>query len=182
MTCEDLVCPTYLNDTLQIVLDDLCAGLACTAFGSPTNCFISHTAPPGDCCDFLAIWMSNMMPTRGFPIPNTTVVDRCGETNRMMRVFVRLRRACYPVVRDNAKAPFPPPKDMQAAAEGLLIDANVVWCRLISGFGSDYYALDDPACQSGCLNWKMEELTMDPPEGGCAGFTVSFLAELEGCC
>ena len=182
MSCDDLTCPTYLNDTMQAVLDDVCAGLACTVFGAPNDCFISHTAPPDDCCDFLAIWMDVMQPTMQFPVVNTSIVDRCGETGRMMRLAMRLRRSCYPVIRDNAKSPFPPPAEMQAAAEGLLVDANVVWCRLISGFSEGVYALDDPACPSGCLDWKMGELRMDPPKGGCAGFTVTFAAELEGCC
>jgi hypothetical protein len=126
--------------------------------------------------------MDALLPTREFPNVNTTIVDRCGETNRMMRVQVRLRRPCWPVIKDNARSPFPSAADMQAASEGLLMDANVTYCRLTSGFSSGAYGPSEPECASGCLNWKMGDLTMDAPRGGCAGFTVTFLAELEGCC
>ena len=103
--------PTYVNDVLQLILDDVCAGLTCSVYGAPQDCFISHTAPPDDCCDFVAIWMNAMLPVSrdGFPLVNVNGIERCGDTSRMMDVSLRVRRACYPVVRDNAKSPFPPP-------------------------------------------------------------------------
>lgn len=182
MGCEDLWCPQFISDTLQLVVDDLYNGLSCTTNGSPKDGFISHTAPPDDCCDFVAVWMDRLDPTREFPLVNTTFVDRCGETGRMALVKARVRRSCYPVIKDNARSPFPSAGEMQAAAEALLMDANVVWCRLVSAFGEGVYALSEPECAAGCLNFKMEQLVMDPPRGGCAGFTVSFWMELEGCC
>ena len=78
MTCE----PSALNDTLQLLLDDVCAGLSCTLYGPVNDCFISHTAPPDDCCDFLAVWIDGIDATRQFPIPDETTPDRCGEMSR----------------------------------------------------------------------------------------------------
>jgi len=174
VTCE----PAELNEALQLLLDDVCAGLVCTVYGPVDTCFISHTTPPDDCCDFVAVWLDSIYPTTMFPNIDESTSERCGETSRMMRVNIRLRRACYPVVRDNATAPFPPPAEMQAAAEGLLIDANVTWCRVSSGIASGLYVPEG----SGCLDFKMVSLGMDRPRGGCAGFTMTILMELEPCC
>ena len=174
MTCN----PTELNDALQLLLDDVCAGLACTVNGQPESCFISHTAPPDDCCDFVAVWMDGLYPTRKFPAIDESHADRCQDIHRMMRVSVRLRRACYPVVRDNAKAPFPPPAEIQAAAEGLLIDANTTWCRVSSGIADKLYVPENV----GCLDFKLNRLMMDRPRGGCTGFTMQLLMELDPCC
>jgi hypothetical protein len=161
-----------------LVLDDVCSGLTCTLYGPVEHCFISHTTPPDDCCDFVAVWIDGIEPTRQFPIPDDVTPDRCGEMSRMVSARIRLRRSCYPVVRDNAKQPFPPPSEMQAAAEGLLIDANVTWCRLASGIASGLYTPDG----SGCLDYKLAGLVMDRPRGGCAGFTATLLMELDPCC
>lgn len=170
--------PALLNEALQLVLDDVCAGLVCTTSGPTEHCFISHTAPPDDCCDFVAVWLEGIAPTLQFPIRDDTTPDRCGEASRMATVHVRLRRACYPVLRDNASQPFPPPAEMQAAAEGLLIDANVTWCRLASGIASGVYVPET----TGCLDFKLASLFMDRPRGGCAGFTATLLMELDPCC
>jgi hypothetical protein len=169
---------TDLNDVLQLMVDDVCAGLQCTTYGPPKDCFISHTQPADDCCNFLAAWVHGMYPTRKFPLIDEATPDRCGEFSRMMRVYLRVKRDCYPVVRDNAKSPFPPSSEIQSAAEGLLIDANVVWCRLTSGIAAGFYIPEG----SGCLDFKMQELVMDRPRGGCAGFTVRLAVELDACC
>lgn len=174
MTCN----PTEINDVLQLIVDDVCAGLSCSSYGSVDHCFISHTAPPDDCCDFLAVWIDGIFPTSKFPSIDESTADRCGDISRMIRVNIRLRRACYPVVRDNATAPFPPPSEMQSAAEGLLIDANIVWCRLSSGIHSGIYVSET----SGCIDFKLVNLMMDRPRGGCAGLTAQLLVELDPCC
>jgi hypothetical protein len=169
---------TALNDVMQLILDDVCAGLTCSTYGAPKDCFISHTHPADDCCDFAAIWMHGLYPTMRFPLPDESTPDRCGEFSRMMRVYLRVKRPCWPTVRDNAKSPFPPSSEIQSAAEGLLIDANIVWCRLSSGIASGIYLPEG----SGCLDFKLMELIMDRPRGGCAGFTVRLAVELDACC
>lgn len=174
MSCN----PAELNEILQLIVDDVCAGLTCTTFGAPTDCFISHTEPADDCCDFLAVWMDGIWPTTGFPKVNEMEPDRCGYTTRMMKVFIRVKRACWPVVRDNATNPFPPATEIQAASEALLIDANVAWCRVASGVASGIYVPDG----SGCRDFKLTRLMMDRPRGGCAGFTMELLVELDACC
>lgn len=169
--------PAYVNDLLQAVLDSTCECLQNTVYGTPGSCFISHTTPPDDCCDFLAIWVEQMLPTYSFPEVSTRV-QKCGDVHRMVRVKMKLLRDCYPVVRDNAQAPFPSPEEMQAAAEGLLIDGNVLWCcvvdALTTGIGCDQW--------NECLDSLMNEMVPIRPRGGCAGWELAFTLELKGCC
>lgn len=177
MTCL-LDNPAYLNDTLQAILDEVCDCLENTTLGRPSECFISHTMPPDDCCDFLAIWIEQLQPTFSFPAVSDRV-SKCNDIHRMAEVRLKLVRACWPVVKDNANAPFPTGAEMQAAAEALLIDANVMWCCVEQTFGSE----TGVACGDwDCLDVKLNSLTFDRPRGGCAGVSMSFMLELNGCC
>lgn len=170
--------PAYINEILQGILDSVCECLADTTLGQPPDCFISHTRPPDDCCDYLAIWLDEIMPTEQFPLGTDTMVDtKCGNTHRMMRVKMKLVRSCYPVVRDNATSPFPSPSEIQAAAEALLIDANVMWCCVQCAFDEG-----DVFPDGSCLDAKFVNLEMDRPRGGCAGATMTFLVEMDQCC
>ena len=174
MLCE----PAYVNDLLQVVLDEVCQCLAeNTTHGAPASCFMSHTTPPDDCCDFLAIWVEQMLPTYSFPIVSDRV-QKCGDVHRMIRVRMKLLRNCYPVVKDNARAPFPTGEEMQTAAEGLLIDGNVLWCCVVDAvtgaLGCDSW--------NECLDAVMEDMTPVQPRGGCAGWEIAFRLELKGCC
>jgi hypothetical protein len=172
-----LAYPAYLNDVLQTVLDSVCDCLDNTTLGTPKDCFISHRQPPDDCCDFLAIWIDRLLPTFEFPDVSFRV-ERCGDVRRMADISLRLVRPCWPTLKDNANSPFPTPAEMQAAAESLLIDANVLWCCLSDTFAAGL------GCDNlnGCLDAIIEELVMDDPRGGCAGMTMTFRLELEGCC
>jgi hypothetical protein len=170
--------PAWINETLQAILDSVCECLADTTLGQPPDCFISHTRPPDDCCDYLAIWLEQILPTDQFPSVADTAIDtRCGNVRRMMRVKMKLVRSCYPVVRDNATSPFPAAAEIQSAAEALLIDANVMWCCVQCAFDTGGVFVD-----GACLDAKFEELVMDRPRGGCAGLTMTFLVEMEQCC
>lgn len=177
MTCF-LANPAYLNDTLQAILDEVCDCLDNTTLGRPNDCYISHASPPDDCCDFLAIWIERLLPTYSFPAVSDRV-EKCGDIHRMAEVRLKLVRSCWPVVKDNANAPFPTGEEMQAAAEALLIDANVMWCCVEQTFAGP----EGVACgEWDCLDVKMNELLFDRPRGGCAGISMSFLLELNGCC
>lgn len=170
--------PAYINDVLQAILDHVCDCLSNTPLGSPSRCYLSFTRPPDDCCDYLAIWFSNIYPTRTFP-EIYEGVDNCGDVGRFMEVKLKLRRGCWPVLKDNPVSPFPPSEEIQAAAEDLTIDANVLWCCLANGFTTGAAWLDG---DSGCLDTRLDSLVPDQPEGGCSGMTATILVELEGCC
>lgn len=177
MTCAGLNDPAYLNDRLQLILDEVCDCLDNTSLGRPKDCFISHTSPPDDCCNFLAIWIERIEPTYSFPQVSDRV-EKCGDVHRMAQVRLKLNRACWPVLKDNAAAPFPSAAEMQAAAEALLIDANVMWCCVEGTFTTGGLGCE----RWDCLDFKMNDMLFDAPRGGCAGVSLSFLMELNGCC
>lgn len=170
--------PAAINDMLQTVLDGLHACMSNTVDGPPASKFLSFNRPPDDCCDYLAIWLESIQATKEFPILDTSAAEGCGG-GRMMTVAVKLVRSCWPVIQDNPRNPFPPGQVIQAAAEKLTVDANVVWCCLESGLSSGEFWIDG---NDGCKSFRMIELRVDPARGACAGFTVRFQMELEGCC
>lgn len=172
----ELQSPGLLNDVLQSILDNLCECLGeNTTLGAPKDCFIYHTRAPDDCCDSLVIWLDRILPTAQFPIPFVGR-DECGAVGRMMRVGVKLVRPCWPTVVDNPSNPFPPVAAMQAAAETMLIDTNVLWCCLSAGLSAGDH---DPS--GSCQDFHIESVIPDKPRGGCAGVTASFLVELDAC-
>jgi len=179
MTCWPLANPAYLNDLLQRLLDEVCECLEDTPLGVPEYCFISHTRPPDDCCNYLAVYLEQILPTVKFPTISDVGVDSvCNSVQRMARVTLKLARDCYPVVQDIEPAPFPAPSEIQAAAESLLLDANAVWCCVSCLVGTDGWTPEGHSC----LDVKLKDLTMDPPRGGCASLTMNLLIELEQCC
>lgn len=167
----------YLADYLQAILDTTYTCLEDTVDGPPASKYLYWTTPPDDCCDILAVWLDAILPTREFPVV-LSGADECGDSWRMMRVKVRLVRACWPTLRDNATSPFPSPVDMQAATENLLVDANVVWCCLQTAFAEGTLFPD----MQPCTNVRWDDLTPDPPRGGCAGFTLTLMVELDAGC
>lgn len=172
-----LCSPAYINDIFQAILDDVCGCLDNTVLGTPKDCFISHREPPDDCCDYLTIWLDQMLPTYNFP-EVTTRVQKCGDVRRMARVRMKLLRSCWPVVKDNASSPFPSAEEIQSASEALLIDGNVLWCCVVdaAGGGANCDEWND------CLDFKMDEMVPLKNRGGCAGWEIGFTIELKGCC
>lgn len=167
-----------INDVLHGIMEHVYACLDNTTLGQPKDKFLSFTRPPDDCCDYLAVWFEDLLPTVNFPAVFDGE-DDCGVVQRMMEVKLKLVRPCWPILKDNANSPFPAPSEIAAAAENLTIDANVLWCCLSDGFnGSDVW----PEGDSLCLGSKLQSLRPDKPRGGCAGMTATVWVELEGCC
>lgn len=170
--------PAILNDVMASIQEAVCSCLEDNSpAGPPPRCFISLTRPPDDCCDYLAVYLERMVPTIDFPQVSAGL-DRCGEAQRMARLKLKLVRSCWPVLKDNPTNPFPPSAEIQSASEGLLIDLNVVWCCLSAILtGGDWIQI-----AGGGIRGKLESIEPDRPRGGCAGFTATFLVELDACC
>lgn len=169
---------TLLAEIMESIKVALCECLDDNSpAGAPPSCFVSLGRPPDDCCDYLAVYLDRILPTVDFPNPSTGL-DQCGVTQRMARLKVKVVRSCWPVIKPNPTNPFPPASEIQSASEGLLIEATAVWCCLseilLSG---DWHDIVGPG-----LHGKLEGLEPDRDRGACAGFTATFLIELESCC
>lgn len=163
--------PGYLADTLQALVDHVCACLEeDTVDGAPEFCFVNYFRPPDDCCNFLAVWVDKLQNTTVFPTPNDVLIDRC-DASRMATVRFKLVRPCWPIVQPPAT--FPPPAEMQAASEKLLVDAEVLTCCLQGLQNGDVV---------GCGSFKFVDIIPDEPRGGCAGYTATVMVELDPCC
>lgn len=176
-----LLNPTDINDIMQAMLDVACNCLAETPLGLPANCYISHNEPPDDCCDFLAVWLERIRPRIGFENAAYTTGEkvwaRCGDVGAVADINLTLMRPCFPTLKDNPFNPFPGAVEMQAAADNLLIDLQVLRCCIMSA-----------ACQrilfpSGdeCQELGIGDITPEGPRGGCAGWTLRFALELDSC-
>jgi hypothetical protein len=174
--------PAHLNDMLQSILDVACNCLDDTPLGRPADCFISHGQPPDDCCDFLSVWAEYIRPIQGFEnaqyVSGVKFTGRCCDIGAVMDIAIRLVRPCYPTLKDNATNPFPPPIEIQAAAENLLIDGWAMRCCVMRAYCEDSLFPDDTEC----LEVAWGDMVPHGPRGGCAGWTWRITVELEQCC
>jgi hypothetical protein len=178
-----LLNPAHINDLLQSILDVACSCLEDTPSGVPSDCFISHGQPPDDCCNFLAIWIDKIHPRIG---PENSdffigekVWTRCGDFGMIADFSLRLMRPCFPTLVDNPMNPFPPAADVQAAAENLLIDIQVLRCCISSAICEGI--LLPSTSDADCLEIAVGDIYPVGPRGGCAGWTLQFSVELDAC-
>lgn len=170
--------PTEIALILSQIRDAMClcladpAVIAAGGLGRPKDCFISHGDPADDCCDFLAVWLRRIYPSRKFP-EMWEGDARCNDTGAVLEFGVRLMRDCFPTLVDNAFNPFPDGEDsIEPAAIELLIDAWVMECCLMDVGNT---------VGSPCRSFKMGELTPAGPRGGCAGWTLWGAIEIRCC-
>jgi len=150
--------------------------------GQPADCFLSHCLPAFDCCDFLALWIERIRPSRGFQDAayptGGRLWDRCCNLGSVVDFGLTLVRPCYPTLVDDAFNPFPSASDQQAATELLMVDARILMCCLQqASCAGDLFPSN-----TNCLEIGWGDLTPECPDGGCAGWTWRFTVELEACC
>ncbi len=134
-------------------------------------------------CDFLSIWLERIRPRTGFENAAYTtgekVLTRCGDVGGVADIALRLMRPCFPALIDNPTNPFPLATQMQAAAENLLIDIQSLRCCIAS---ADCQGFLFPLSVDGeCLEFAVGDITPEGPRGGCAGWTLRYAFELDGC-
>lgn len=178
-----LLNPAHINDLFQSILDVACNCLEDTPLGAPADCYISHNQPPDDCCDFLAIWLERIRPRIGFEnaqyITGEKVWAKCGDIGGVADFSLRLMRPCFPTLKDNATNPFPSASEMQAAAENLLIDMQVLRCCISAAYCAGLLLPDTQDAE--CLEIAIGDIIPAGPRGGCAGWTLPFAVELDSC-
>ena len=177
MSTVDLpVTRTYWADVLESILSVACQSLSSTPLGMPANCYVGHSRPADDCCDFLAVWIDGLRPTIQFPFEFSDY-DRCEIVRMMMDVTITLRRPCWPVVVDSAFNPFPEASKIDAASTSLAIDAQALWSGVVQAYdaGALFYTPRPP----NYIKWgSMSPMTN---MGGCAGWQLKFTVDLDEC-
>lgn len=176
-----MITTLYLNDLARGMLEAACECLEDTETGVPGSCFIGHADPPGDCCDYLAVSLMRLYNSSRFPA-ETEGADDCATIIPAAVFQVKLMRPCYPTLIDNPTNPFPPPAEINAASELLLIDARVLWCCVTNTLAQGGSAVwpNNPGSME-CPDYKVGR--MEPVVGGgCAGWKLTFTVALESCC
>lgn len=168
--------PDYLLDLTQAILNTACDCLIDTPLGPPKDCFISQDKPADNCCDYLSIWVQSIYATRNFPDSFEGAV-RCQDFQNAVSFGMELLRDCYPTLVDNPQSPFPPRTADTAAASDLLRDGQVLWCCLTNALLDGSAMPPDFLCNNVALG------SMKPKRrGGCAGWILEFVVEIDACC
>ena len=173
--------PVLDPDTFaQVAVNVLAVAEACLndndPAGAPENVYVSHCRPPDDCCDILSVWYEAFRPSRNFP--DTSIEPmRCNNLTVAADLQLEVLRSCYPVVRDNAKSPFPPPAAIQAAADNLNITARVLWCCMLESYDLGLLTPD-----GSCVDIAFGQMTPICPRGGCAGWLWNITVAIGPCC
>lgn len=116
--------------------------------------------PPDDCCDFLAVWVSNLRP-RGGKCLDPLLLD----------VFVLLRQ-CWPTLNDQG-AP-PAGSVLSAATERITENAVAIYQGLALALDGDV-----PSTLGGfCKAHVPVVMECDQPTADCAGWLLSFTVEV----
>jgi len=169
--------PAYLANTLDAILATACQCLEDnTVLGRPKDCKLYHGQPPGDCCDFLGVWLERIRPVKSFPQEWGGIV-RCGEVHGAADIGIVLNRPCWPVIKDSPYSPFPPSAETDIPTTNLLIDAQALWCCMLVA-GEDGKLNPDAEC----VDMRMGSLEPTKPKGGCAGWILRFSIEMSSCC
>jgi hypothetical protein len=195
--------PTDLANLLVGVVDLVCGclettaqqnddGSAVTGTGRPGSCAVYWNTPPddldcGDCASNggLYVWLESLAETVDrWPAPWMGAVSAATAAFTMpAAIAVRLIRPCWPVVGGGGTGtstltPFPARETTEARAVNLLIDAATVQCCLMSAIQER--SASGPFGR--CGRCTPPTLRPDNNRGGCAGFTVRFIADLGACC
>lgn len=178
--------PELLSDIVNLILAN---AEECLVDGGrpPFEKVFHHQGPrrpPGDCCDYLAIFVRQIRPTtdseqRLTPFPGTAVARELNCTTIQMALDLSLAfvRPCFPGVTGNKVQPFPEAEAMQVASDDLTIDARVLWCCLIAAQHQGQL-LPEPM-QPDDVVWGV----MAPFRGGgCAGWQWDFTVLVPPCC
>jgi hypothetical protein len=151
-----------------------------TRLGIPDAAYLSHDAPPEDCCDFLALWIRQQYPflPGEFPQQLQPLPQRgCQPVQFAARLTLSLRRPCAPDLSADQFDPFPEPGEETAAAVDLMIDSRALICAV----GSTWQGLVDGVYGIGIGQLHYSPLLPTGSATGCFGWDWDIDIALEGC-
>lgn len=161
------VAATILNETV--------AALALTVSGPPSRSWVSHTAPPLDCCDVCVVHLDPFQVSDTGPSGgpgNLQALHRVAHPGQVLLAnYVVTITRCVSTVDDNGK--LPTVAVMEADAARLLEDVWVAWnhLRAQARAGTVF---------SRCREVDIGGPTPLAPSGACAGWTIPVQAQIDG--
>ncbi|HUU97856.1 MAG TPA: hypothetical protein VM487_19135 [Phycisphaerae bacterium] len=173
--------PEILSDVANSILVNAEACFESCGIDVPTEVFVSHMKPPDDCCDWMAVWVRDIVPVNPFPRVQTNINPNCTEVSMGVLMSLGWKRDCYPTVKDDKTDPFPGGDVMQAAADALLIEARTMWCCILAAYTAGQLLPRDPEPDGPQPDIVWGKMTPNRG-GGCAGWTWDFTLEVPACC
>lgn len=166
---------TSLYDLAAELLTQTQAALATTPAGSPSRAYVSIGDPPFDCCDQLTVQTAVDQADAG--VSNKLDVQRrlqYGSVNLVALKVTIIR--CHPVASaQQDQVAFPSVSVLTTVAQSSYQDAWVTWNYLQKKHRDNALFAGFP-----CRPVSISALTPITPEGGCAGWTLQVLVELDG--
>lgn len=138
--------------------------------GTPSRAYVSPGIPALDCCDQLTVDARSVVEDARSPSgPGSGQRARYGARKNQVALVATITR-CIPVINDTKNPPAP--AEMESAAAQINADGwalwNVLWNLVRSG---NLFTL------CGDSSPTLRQLA---PSGGCAGWTLQMVVELEG--
>lgn len=158
--------PQIINNTLNEILDCVCAVLAGGSCGCPCYSFVASGQVPWDhCCDGgqLSVKLDRMFATSNFPTQDNSTLQ-CGVTFSADITVTLLR--CGPTVDDNGNPPLPDAitaANTQVYEDMALIAPAVVCCLSVA---------------KRFRQFKINDFRPVVPLGGCYGAEMRLTIEL----
>lgn len=152
----------------QAILDRAVAALAAAGQPVPDDAHVVryHSDPVVDCCTgtgaLFVFWRRASFDRTGLP-PNVTNPPGRPVVDLVLRLF-----RCFPTLHDDGRPP--EGADVDAAASGLAVDADVLWASFTDAICTSAFA----DSTYGCDNFSLVDMTPRAPKGGCAGVELTF--------
>jgi len=169
-----------LGDFLTHVLDTAVRFLERNDIPVPDRRIISHTDPPADCCDLLAVSYEFGKPTTQAPLPQFAGLQCAART--AISITVTIMR-CAPSLHDGTSvaAVTPTAEELSNSALELAQDAWVLFEEFLEALvrGTIFNDCDNCCQNGGCQVTSFAGVNPISPRGGCAGNRLTFSVTMD---
>jgi len=167
------VAGTDLSAAAASLLTAATAALALTSNGPVSRTLLSHGPPVFDCCDLCAVHVA-LLDEHELARPGSPQMPQVDPAVPLVTFVVTFGR-CYPIVGGGVQITTPTAQQMTVGAVALMEDAWTVYNHLKTMARASTLFPSRP-----CRSVKVTPAVPIVPQGGCAGWTLTVAAQLDG--
>lgn len=162
-----------LYDAAAELLDASAAALATTPGGAPGSRYVSMGPPVYDCCDLLTVHAAETTPVV-MAESGSQAMPQLRPAVPMVGLVVTALR-CYPIIEGGVSIGVPNAATLGAVSRDLYGDG---WTLLfyLRGLARSNRLFADRPCRAVAIG----PLAPTPTQGGCAGWTVTVVVQVDG--
>lgn len=165
--------PLDLYNAANELLAAAAAALATTSSGAPKSQYVSAGPPVYDCCDLLTVHVAESNPLPMREAGNQQLPQMRPAVPMVGMVITALR--CYPVVTGGIEVGVPNAADLDAASRTIYSDGWLLINYLRTLGRTDRLFAGRP-----CRALEITSMRPTPTQGGCAGWTLTVIVEIDG--